>query len=57
MLDFRTEYSRSVIQSLSKDLSVSLYLDKASFEKSVNSIWRQVEDNILTSGLYSICSL
>lgn len=52
MLDFRTEYSRSVIQSLSKDLSVSLYLDKASFEKSVNSIWRQVEDNILTQNTF-----
>lgn len=52
MLDFRTEYSRSVIQSLSTDLSVSLYLDKNSFEKSVNGIWRQVEDNILTQNTF-----
>ena len=48
MIDFRTEYSRDVIRSLSEDLSSALYFDKVSFEKSVISVWRQIEDNILT---------
>ena len=52
MLDFRTEYSRNVIRSLSTDLSASLYIEKSSFEKAVNGIWRQVEDNILTQNTF-----
>ena len=48
MIDFRTEYSRKVIRSLSEDLSIALYFDKILFEKSVISVWRQIEDNILT---------